>query len=51
MLPQVINKAPATTLGLTSSFRNKKERKMVMTTLSLSTGATRETSPVCNALK
>ena len=51
MLPQVINKAPITTRRLTSSFRNRNDRQMVMTTLNLSIGATRHTSPVCNALK
>ena len=51
MLPQVINNAPTTTRRLTSSFRNKNDRQMVMTTLSLSIGATRDTSPVYNALK
>ena len=51
MLPPVISSAPATTRRLTGSFRNRNDRQMVMTTLSLSIGATRDTSPVCNALK
>ncbi len=51
MLPAVINKAPATTFMLTGSFSRKKASRMVMTTLNLSIGAMRDTSPVCNALK
>lgn len=39
------------TFKLTGSFNRIKERKMVMTTLNLSIGATRDTSPLCNALK
>lgn len=50
-LPAVMSKAPMITLMLTGSFRRKKARRMVMTTLSLSIGATREASPVCIALK
>ena len=49
--PAVIRSAPMITFGLAGSFRRTKARMMVMTTLSLSIGATRETSPVCNALK
>ena len=41
----------ATGLSWLFYFRNRKERQMVITTLNLSTGATRETSPVCKALK
>ena len=51
ILPAVINNAPITTRKLTSSFRNRNDRQMVITTLNLSIGATRDTSPVCNALK
>lgn len=51
MLPAVISKAPMMTFVLTGSFSSKKASSMVITTLSLSIGATRETSPVCNALK
>lgn len=51
MLPAVINSAPMTTFILTGSFSKKKASNMVMTTLSLSMGATRDTSPVCRALK
>lgn len=51
MLPQVISRAPRITRGLAGSFRNRNARQMVITTLSLSMGATRETSPVCSALK
>lgn len=51
MLPAVISKAPMMTFVLTGSFNRKKASSMVMTTLNLSIGATRETSPVCNALK
>ncbi len=51
MLPPVISNAPSTTRQVTGSFRNRKERQMVMTTLNLSMGATRDTSPSCNALK
>ena len=49
MLPHVISVAPNITFGETDSFRNMDARQMVMTTLNLSTGATRDTSPVCNA--
>lgn len=51
MQPAVINSTPMTTFTLTGSFSNRKESRMVMTTLSLSIGATRDTSPVCSALK
>ena len=50
-LPRVISTAPAITFTLTFSCRNTKARMMVMTTLSLSIGATRETSPSWMALK
>ena len=49
--PAVMRRAPMITFGLAGSFRRMKARRMVMTTLSLSIGAIRETSPVCNALK
>lgn len=51
MLPAVISNAPMITFVLTGSFNKKKASNIVMTTLSLSIGAIRETSPVCNALK
>lgn len=51
MLPAVINNVPMITFVLTGSFNKKKASNIVMTTLSLSIGAIRETSPVCNALK
>ena len=46
-----MSNAPMMPLRLTGSFRNRKERQMVITTLNLSIGATRDTSPACNALK
>ena len=51
MLPAVISAAPMNVFKLTGSFRKRKARQMVMTTLNLSIGATRLTSPSCIALK
>lgn len=51
MLPAVISNAPMTTFILTGSFNKKKASRIVITTLSLSMGATRDTSPLCKALK
>lgn len=51
ILPHVISNAPIMTRRLTGSLNNRNDKQMVMTTLSLSIGATRDTSPVCNALK
>lgn len=51
ILPPVMSNAPMITRRLAGSFRNRKERQMVITTLNLSIGATRDTSPTCNALK
>lgn len=51
ILPQVINNAPMMTRRLTGSLNSKNDKQMVMITLNLSIGATRDTSPVCNALK
>lgn len=51
MLPQVMSMAPMMTRSETGSLRMMKERMMVMTTLSLSTGATRLTLPQERALK
>ena len=44
MLPHVTGSAPRMTFGETGSFRNRNDRQMVMTTFSLSIGATQETS-------
>ncbi len=44
-LPPAIIMPPAMTRQLTGSFRMTNDRMMVMTTLSLSIGATKETSP------
>lgn len=44
-LPPAIMMPPAMTRQLTGSFRTRNDRRMVMTTLSLSIGATKETSP------
>ena len=49
MLPAVINSAATNTRSVICSRRNTNAKKMVITTLSLSIGATRDTSPVCNA--
>ena len=46
-----MSNAPMITRRLAGSFRNRKERQMVITTLNFSIGATRDTSPTCNALK
>ena len=45
-----MRKAPRMVFRLTGSFRNRNERQIVMTTLNLSIGATRETIAV-NAAK
>lgn len=50
MLSKVISVAPMKAFKLTGSFRNRKARTMVMTTLSLSIGVTRDTLPTCKAL-
>ena len=51
ILPAVMSSAPTMVFELTDSFNKKNANKIVMTTLNLSIGATRETSPVCKALK
>lgn len=48
MLPAVMSTAPRIIFALTCSFSNRHDRQMVMTTLSLSIGATLDTSPTCN---
>ena len=50
-LPVAIKHPPITTFNVTSSFKKINESIMVITTLSLSIGATFETSPICIALK
>ena len=42
---------PAMVRQVSGSLRMMQERMMVMTTLSLSIGATKETLPFCSALK
>ena len=49
--PSVITSPPMMVLALAGSPRKRMDRKMVMATLSLSMGATLETSPNCRALK
>lgn len=51
MLPPVINIPPAMVLKLIGSFNIINDINIVSGTLSLSIGATRETSPFCKALK
>ncbi len=51
MLPHVMSNAPTITRGVAGSRSKKNDRMMVMTTLSLSTGATLDTSPSYKALK
>lgn len=51
MLPAHISMPPAITFGETGSFRSINASMIVSTTLSLSTGATRDTSPIWIALK
>ena len=51
ILPAVIIKAPTMTFAFIGSFKNMNDRQMVITTLSLSMGATRDTSPSCKVLK
>lgn len=51
ILPAVMSSAPMMTRLPTGSLRNRNDRQMVITTLSLSTGATRDTSPYRRALK
>ena len=43
--------APKITFGVTGSLSRKNANRIVITTLSLSMGATREISPNCIALK
>lgn len=50
-LPPAIIRPPSMARQERGSFRMMKERMMVMTTLSLSTGATNDTSPFWRALK
>ena len=49
--PQVISAPPKTTLKSAGSPKSRMDRKMVRATLSLSMGATLDTSPICSALK
>lgn len=51
ILPATIISPPIIIFGLTDSFSNKNARMIVNTTLSLSIGATRDTSPGERALK
>lgn len=51
MLPATMSPPPSSTLGVNGSFNRKKASRMVNTTLNLSIGATRETSPRESALK
>lgn len=50
-LPAEINNAPRMTFNVTGSFNIIKESIIVITTLSLSIGATCDTFPFCSALK
>ena len=51
MLPDAIKMAPSTTFRLGCSCKKRKARSIVITTLNLSIGATRETLPSWIALK
>ena len=50
-VPAMINNAPEADFKVTGSFRNIADKMMASATLSLSTGATCDTFPSCNALK
>jgi len=50
-VPPIINKAPIAVFKVNVSPRNNTDNTMVSDTLSLSTGATCDTLPICNALK
>lgn len=49
--PVIINPAPTISLTDMVSFKKSTDKMMAMATLSLSTGATWDTLPICNALK
>lgn len=49
--PPEMSSEPISTRRVTFSWRKINAKRMVMTMLSLSIGATRDTSPNCNALK
>jgi hypothetical protein len=51
MPPAQMSNAPMIIFGVSGSFKMKKDSKITKITLSLSIGATRETSPNCIALK
>ena len=51
MVPAIISKAPMAILGVRVSPKKITDRIIARATLSLSTGATWETLPNCNALK
>lgn len=50
-LPAIINNAAETVFIVSGSPKNKVANIIAMGTLNLSTGATCDTSPSCNALK
>lgn len=49
--PAVMSRPPTMTLAVRGSRNIRQLRIIVNTTLSLSTGATRDTSPICMDLK
>ena len=50
-VPAMINAAPMAVLSVNASLRKITDKTIVNATLNLSTGATCDTFPVCNALK
>lgn len=50
-VPIVIKSPPTNVCTVNASFRMKKAKTIVITTLNLSIGTTLEASPICKALK